>query len=183
MSSIPRKRKTQQRGLTITELMVVILLIGMGISYGFSALAALSRRERLRVALAESAGFLEAVRRNAMAHSISCMVNITTNGKISTAEIPSNNTSNRCLPSLDNGATSLLLRELANDPSLTASLSNNSTAGFSFKGTALSDTSLEVLISSGKTTDFSYCLAITTPLGFIRTGRKPSGSTPCQYTQ
>jgi hypothetical protein len=163
--------------------MVVILLIGMGISYGFSALAALSRRERLRVALAESAGFLEAVRRNAMAHSISCMVNITTSGEISVAEIPSNTTSNRCLPSMDNAATGIQLRELTNDPSLTASLSNNSTVGFSFKGTSLSDTSLEILISSGKTADFSYCLAITTPLGFIRTGRKLSSITPCEYTQ
>lgn len=177
----PLHSKHQLKGFSLVEILVVISLLGIVLTIGFEAMANRARRERLRIALGEAAGFIEASRRAAMAHSISCVITVTSSAEFSASESPSTNT-NRCTPSLSNGATTLDLRTLADDSSLTAT-TNSTSVGFSFKGTALSDTDTEITLQSSRLGSFSYCLAITSPLGFIKTGSKESSSAKCIYSK
>lgn len=177
--------ETTTIGFTVTELLVVVLLLGLGISLGFTTLLSISRRERLRIAVAESAGFLESVRQSAMAHSINCLIDVSSAGVISSNEDPASGTSNRCTPRLDNNASTLDLRKIANDSNLTIStsaLASEEKPGFSLKGTALISNNFEIQISSSSTGSFSQCITITSPLGFIRTGKRESGANNCLYT-
>ncbi len=177
--------RTAKIGFTVTELLVVVLLFGLGISLGFTTLLSISRRERLRIAVAEAAGFLESVRQSAIAHSINCLIDVSSTGVISSYEYPESRISNRCTPRLENNASTVDLRKIANDFNLTTSasaLDSEEKPGFSLKGTAIISNNFEIRISASSTGTVSQCITITSPLGFIRTGKREGSTSNCLYT-
>ena len=179
--------RSADSGFTISELIVVIFVISLGLSLGFTGLSALVQRERLRVAAAEASGFIESVRKAAIAHSITCIVDIQASGIISASTLGVNTSDKRCVDAIADGSTSINLRTLSNDSTLTtspatSSLNTGNKPGFSFKGTAVKANNHEIIVSSSRTGGFSYCIMITSPLGFIREGKKESANNNCIYT-
>ena len=165
-------------GFTVIELLVIILLLSLVIPLSFDALNKLSKIEKMKIAMAEAAGFLEATRQAAMSHTITCKVTISPIGLISTEESPANNAANRCQPSFMDSA-SLSIRTLSGDNSITTS---SATLGFGKKGTAISNSDIEIIFSSTKPSlqGYQFCLLQTSPIGFVKVGRK-MGTTPCKY--
>jgi type II secretory pathway pseudopilin PulG len=165
-------------GYSITEVVVAALIMGFVVAYGFPSLVAIMRRERLRVAIVEAAGFIQSARQSAMSHSIRCITTIEADGVLTATEDPVTS-SNRCTPTSLAGSTNELnLREVTGDPNLTAT---STSIGFSFKGTALFDADKEIIISSPKAGDYKYCILVTSPIGFVRMGSQKDGSSLCQY--
>ena len=180
--------RSADSGFTISELIVVIFVISLGLSLGFTGLSALVQRERLRVAASEASGFIESVRKAAIAHSITCIIDIQPSGIISASTLALNTNDTRCVEAIADGSTSINLRTLSNDSTLTispatSSLNTGDKPGFSFKGTSVKANNHEIIVSSSKTEDFSYCIMITSPLGFIKEGKKESTDNNCTYTK
>lgn len=177
----PALERKPDQGITLVELVITISLLTLSVFIGFQTLLTISRREQLRQTMTETAGFIEGVRQAAMTHSTNCMVTLSSSAVLSTQENPARSP-NRCIAMLtDSSAQTLDLKAVSNDPGLTVSTSPASTFGFSFRGTALQSSDAEILLKPSKLNGFSYCILITSPVGFIKTGSKESSTASCSY--
>lgn len=173
-------------GFSLIELMVVVAILGI-LSVVTLSSVELLRRENLRKANVELQSFLANTRTNALLNSTSCAININSPnpGIISVSEV-GNPTSSRCSPTYGTLLRpELNLRQLGKDQSLQVTVNSCSgsdcTIGFSFRGTSLSSVDRIITLSSELTNNSRRCVLITTPVGFIKTGRQENGQSSCIF--
>lgn len=181
-TSRPSWLEGRASAFTLIELLIIISILGLILSFGYGSFIRITRRERLRVSLIEANGFIEAVRRAAMSHSTRCDVSISAAGVLDASEVPSGST-NRCTPPiLSGGQSSLDLQDNTSDPGLLVE-TNSVVIGFTSKGTSVSDQNAEITFTSDDADGFSYCLLISSPLGFTKTGSRELSASDCQYAK
>lgn len=175
-------QKSGTSGFTLVELLIIISLLSLVLSLGFGSFVKITKREKLRVSLVEANGFIESTRRAAMSHSTRCTISVSATGVLDASEVPLGST-NRCTPPiLSGGGSTLNLRDNANDSNLIVE-TNLVPIGFTQRGTSISDKNVEITLTSSGLEGFSYCLLVSSPLGFTKTGSRTSSSSDCQYAR
>ena len=180
------KTSTREHGYSLSEVMIIVAILGLIGSIALPSSINLVNREKMRIAVSELTSFIQNSRKSAILHSTSCLITISNDGSVEVAEANSTDATNHCSP-LNTGSAenSINLRQLSGDSSLTVSLSPCSSAecilGFSYKGTSLSSVNRSILLESEHLSNHQRCLLITSPLGFVRTGFSSSGQEGCSY--
>ncbi len=124
--------------------------------------------DRLRTAALALTGYLDSVRREAMAKSVTCTIAVSNAAVVSASPSPS------C------GVLTADLREEAGSNSITISSPTGSSIGFTPQGTSSSSAAKEFILSlPGHGVEL--CVKVYTPLGFIRQGDRAVGGS-CNYS-
>jgi prepilin-type N-terminal cleavage/methylation domain-containing protein len=178
-------------GFTLQELMITITIIGILSSIAIPSGINMLRREELRKAILEAIGFLQSARQTAMTQSLRCGVEIDNTGTMRVQEfdkdgtaITSSITSNKCIntPAFPSGT--LDLRGYTGDNSITTTIApSDKKIIFSMHGTALFASDIEIKTNSSNASNYTRCILITAPLGFIKTATASSSTTSCQYVR
>lgn len=172
---------------TLQELMITITIVGILSSIAIPSGINMLRREELRKAILEAVGFLQSARQTAMTQSLRCGVEIDNKGLMSVQEVDENGTvitPNECINTSTFPSGTLDLRGYTGDNSITTTITpSDEDIIFSMHGTALFASDIEIKTSSSNVSNYTRCILITAPLGFIKTGSASSSTTSCQYVR
>ena len=189
ISLTSKPQRVDAWGFTLTELLIVVSLIGILAGISLSTLSSNRRDERLKAALRETTVWLDAVRSLAIRQDMACQIQI--NNSLKRLRIHPTQTSDPCQsaaladhliqPQLRSGDTFFLCSKqltAAQDPtqtSITCDSSDASTSQTTFtpRGT-ITDTVL--IKASLHNADQGRCIAVVAPLGLIRSGRITNGT-------
>ena len=145
--------KKSDRGFTIIELVVVLIIVSIIAGFAVPSSIGLYRRNQINTALAELLGAIRETQRQAMRQSRICRIDIDTNTNLITASPTS------CL---------LTTRAIDNDVKLSTNLpGGNPNISFSSKG---STTKMGTIVLSSDSTTYQKCFVISLGLGIMRTG-------------
>ena len=165
-----------QAAFTITELIMVVGIIGILLAVAVPRYSQQVREYRLQSITARLVGWLDEHRRLAMQQSAPCAIGINPGQATFNASINEAGISNDVCQPRDRV---LRLRNLENGTgSLTLTLLGSTTSPLLFNFRGLSPNGMEVQISLEGS---SRCVRVTRPLGLIRVGRVRSGSDTCSY--
>ena len=174
---------------SLTELMVTVAIIGVLSLVVVGSMAETRRRATTRLAAQELLGFLDAVRRSAMAGALECQVSFTAPANFSVVEQHSSATAgqlglDRCARAFSGGAASL---NLAQTSASTASLHVVAPASdllLTSLGT-VANTETQTYYLSIEGSSLERCITVLAPVGFVRIGQRTYGgdtnTTPCDY--
>ena len=185
------RAQNHNNGFTMTELMIVMVLVGI---FSGIAIVTLSQRwaqERLLAAARETHSWLDTQRRLAMKEGQAC--EITINTADASLDPTSNTISLSDGTSLSNSCSSqsaLSIRNTVTNGSgitLTISPSNASAIRFSFRGlseiTTSNGTSNELVLKLNQAgSNKQRCIKVLSPLGLIRNGWAAANSETCTYS-
>lgn len=171
-------------GYTTSELVTTVVIVGiisaMALPYGLKTL----RREELRASLVDIAGFIQMARRSAMTYSTRCAIEINSNGSFVVNEVDAPTGSNDCIEQSTYQSGRLDLRSRNDDDTIEVQVQpSGEDITFSMNGTALFSDDIEIKVSSDDANGYIYCVLVTSPLGFVKTGSQPPGSSACEYTR
>ena len=146
-------KKKSDRGFTLIELMVALVIIGIIAAIASPNFLGLLNRIKVNNALEELLGAIKETQRLAMRHGKSCRINI--------------NPSNNILNAADNEC-SLSTRKIDENVIIRTNLSGSPpNISFSHKG---STTKMGTIVLSSNLTDTQKCFVISLGLGIMRTG-------------
>lgn len=176
----------RQRGFTITELMVAMVIIAIASSIAFTVSGRELRRERINAATVGLAGWIEEVRRSALKGN-PCQITITAStgaaaGTIlaSSAEVPRPGQTarpDRCQANAPfRVPTTLAGSRVAISPATTFTFTTLGTVDPLANERVLELT----LIQPGGQSDLSRCIRLAGLLGFLEVGNRNGGT--CSYT-
>jgi Tfp pilus assembly protein PilE len=166
-----------QAGFTLTELMLIVVLIAILSGISIAIVPSSWRRERLNAAVTEFAGWLEEISRNTERNGTSCVVTLTTPlpltlapGGVMATVSPSSCSSNPSfrVPSTF-GATSFSVN------------ASNTTWTYTPRGAITSSADIQVRLAFSGSNPVR-CVNVSGTLGLIRLGRNDSAtssSTAC----
>ncbi|MEL6439453.1 MAG: GspH/FimT family protein [Cyanobacteria bacterium J06621_8] len=147
------------RGFTIIELLVVLIIIGIIAGLATPSLVSFFRRNQIDAALSELLGAIKETQSQAMRQSKTCQLDINPNTNALTANPPG------CL---------LTVRTLNNDITIRTNLPGaNPNIPFSHKG---STTRMGTIVLSSDLTTYQRCFVISLGLGIMRTGNYTGNS-------
>ena len=174
---------------SLTELMITVAIIGVFSFVVLGSMAETRRRASTRLAAQELLGFLDAVRRSAMAGALECRVTFASPTSFSVVEQNTSATAgqlglDRCARAFSGGVASL---NLAKTSASTASLHVVAPASdlvLTPLGTvANTETQTYYLWVEGSSLE--RCITVLAPVGFVRIGQRNYGgdtnTTPCDY--
>ena len=147
------------RGFTIVELVVALLIIGIIASLSAPSLISIHRRNQIDTNLAELLGAIKETQRQAMRLGRICRIDINPNTNLVTGNPP------RCLPETTNIDDEINIR--TNLPG------SNPNISFSPKGNT---TRMGTIVLSSNSTDYQRCFVISLGLGIMRTGEYRSSA-------
>ena len=180
-------------GFTLTELLIVVITVGILAGISISTLNSNRRDERLKAALRETSVWLDAVRSLAIRQDMDCQIQI--NNSIKSLRIHQTQPNAPCdsaaladhliQPQLRSGDTFVLCSKqltAAQDPtqtSITCDASDASTTQTTFtpRGTTTDTVLIKATLHNA---DQGRCIAVVAPLGLIRSGRISNGT--CDLT-
>ncbi len=178
--SLPKSHHSQ-RAFTMTEMVMVVGIIGVLLGVGVPRYNQQIREYRLQAITARLATWLDEQRRLAMQQARPCAISINTSTATFDASVNDTGITNDvCGSTASQPRDSVLrLRNLENGTNnLTLTLLGSTTSPLLFGFRGLSPNGMEVQISLEGS---SRCVRVTRPLGLIRMGRIKSGSTTCSY--
>ncbi len=144
--------KYSDRGYTLTELMIALVIIGVIAAIALPTFTGLLSRYRLEGTLQQLLGTINEAQRLAMRRGQSCRINIDTNTKNITANSPG------CL---------LSNRSLNNEIKIRSNFPGTTNITFSYKG---STTRMGTIVLSSDYTDLQKCFVIALGTGIKRIG-------------
>lgn len=194
MNSLTTKlQRGEAWGFTLTELLIVVSLIGILAGISLSTLNNNRRDERLKAALRETSVWLDGVRSLAIRQDMACQIQI--NNSLKRLRIHPTQTSDPCQstaladhlvePQLRSGDTFVLCSKqltAAQDPTQTSIICDSSDASttqttFTPRGTTTATVLIKATLHNA---DQGRCIALVAPLGLIRSGRIINGT--CDLT-
>ncbi len=152
--------KKSDRGFTLIELVVVLIIVGIIAGIATPNLISLYRRNQVNAALSELLGAIRETQRQAMRQGRICRLDIDPNSNIMTATPPG------CLMTTRTIDTGIDIR--TNLPG------GNPNISFSHKG---STTRMGTIVLSSDSTPHQRCFVISLGLGIMRTGHYQRSST------
>jgi len=181
--TVMTRAQKHNNGYTMTELMIVMVLVGI---FSGIAIVTLSQRwaqEQLLAAARETHSWLDTQRRLAMKEGQAC--EITINTADASLDPTSNTMSLSDGTSLSNSCSSQSALSIRN--TLTTSPSNASAIRFSFRGlseiTTSNGTSNELVLKLNQEgSNKQRCIKVLSPLGLIRNGWAAANSETCTYS-
>ena len=190
---ITKRQRDGAWGLTLTELLIVVSIIGILAGISISTLNSNRRDERLKAALRETSVWLDAARSLAIRQDMACQIQI--NNSIKSLRIHQTQPNAPChsaavadhliQPQLRSGDTFVLCSQqlsASEDPtqtSITCDASDASTTQTTFtpRGTITATVLIKATLHNA---DQGRCIAVVAPLGLIRSGRISNGT--CDLT-
>lgn len=152
--------KKSDRGFTLIELVVVLVIIGIIAGLATPSLIGFFRRNQVNAAMSELLGAIRETQRQAMRQGKVCRLDLDTNTNILTANPPN------CL---------LTTRAIDDDIDIRTNLPGaNPNISFSHKGNT---TRMGTIVLSSDLTTHQRCFVISLGLGIMRTGYYSGSST------
>lgn len=187
--------QVKNSGFTITELMVIIVIIGTIGSIGLTITTRELQRERINAVTVGLAGWIEEVRRSAL-RGYPCRITISGNaagfprGQILASAVELDSVGTPIVSSKRCPATTTSGNAAVNDYAVPSSVAGNRvevaqtrTLTFSPLGTANPVSDQEIVLTllqpSGQRTTASRCIRIRGMMGFLDIGNRNSGT--CSY--
>ena len=189
MVPLAASRQRPAFGFSLVELMITVAIIGLFSAVVVGSMAETRRRATTRLAAQELLGYLDAVRRSAMASALECRVSYTAPANFSVIEHHTSTTAgqlglDRCARAFNGGSDGLnLAQSIASATSLHV-VAPGSDLLLTPLGTVANNQTMIYYISI-EGSSLERCIAVLAPVGFIRSGQRlyagDSNTADCDY--